>query len=501
MLRSRRIAAVLVCAASLALALAAPAAAREARIAVATPAGPGPAQYNQVWVDQYGPKKAKRVLVLMPGTSGGSGDFTLTARHLVETIKGLQVWSIDRRTQALERPEVFQQALRGEVNLQQMFDHYLGWLAGAPAPGHYEPLDGAAVPFARQWGMKVALEDARAVVLKARAKGKRQVILGGHSLGASLTAAYAAWDFKGRPGYRDIDGMILIDGGLLGSFANPSLDEARQAIQDLDAADDPFLDLLGLGFLPEAAGIFAEVGGIYARLAGAEPATTLQGFPLLPPAFNPPFPVTNRGLLGYAFDRDTSPPSLGLLHINAGSLSGSGNPQDWTDGGVTPVSRLIATFGQEPGNGVEWFFPRRLTIDTDGANEMTRNDVADYLGLRLFHLRKVDDPLYAIQTDLTNGRVLTGASNFIARAKTRQKQSRLVNADPEQAHLDPLMAAPETNAFYRTVVPFLCKKVFPLAGTDKGESGGKGNKAKGAKAKGGGCLRSAKKPKQGKGGK
>ncbi|MGZ5331400.1 MAG: hypothetical protein ACXWFH_08875, partial [Solirubrobacterales bacterium] len=184
-----------------------------------------------------------------------------------------------------------------------------------------------------------------------------------------------------------------------------------------------------------------------------------------------------------------------------GSLSGSGNPQDWADGGVTPVSRLIATFGQEPGNGVEWFFPRRLTIDTNGANEMTRNDVADYLGLRLFHLRKVDDPLYAIQTDLTNGRVLTGASNFVARAKTRQKQSRLVNADPEQAHLDPLMAAPETNAFYRTVVPFLCKKVFPLAGAGKGEAGGKGKKAKGAKTKGGRCLRSSKRPKQGTGGK
>ena len=31
-------------------------------------------------------------------------------------------------------------------------------------------------------------------------------------------------------------------------------------------------------------------------------ATTLQSYPLLPPQFNPPFPVTNRALLGYAFD-------------------------------------------------------------------------------------------------------------------------------------------------------------------------------------------------------
>ena len=45
------------------------------------------------------------------------------------------------------------------------------------------------------------------------------MILGGHSAGASTAVAYAAWDFGGHPGYRDIDGLVLIDGGLLGSFA------------------------------------------------------------------------------------------------------------------------------------------------------------------------------------------------------------------------------------------------------------------------------------------
>ena len=384
--------------------LPATASAREVREVVATPAAAGPASFNQVYVDKYGPANGKRVLVLMPGTSGGSGDFTLAARYLVKKVPGLQVWAIDRRSQALERPEVFAQALRGEVTLQQMFDHYLGWLTNGGTPAnHFNFLQSDDYPYVRRWGMETALNDARTVVLQARGRGKgrRSVVLGGHSLGASLTAAYASWDFNGTPGYKDIEGMVLIDGGLMGSFDAFTATEAQAALNSLENGS-PFLDLLGLG-IPEIAGIFGEIGGVFALRAPNESATTLQAFPLLPPAFNPPIPVTNQALLGYAFDRDTSPDNLSLLHINAGALAQGGNPRDWDDDGVTPVQRLAATFGQEPANAIEWYFPRRLSIDTNGANELVQNDVANLLGLRVFHQPKVDIPLYAIQTDLTNG--------------------------------------------------------------------------------------------------
>ncbi len=69
-------------------------------------------------------------------------------------------------------------------------------------------------------------------------------------------------------------------------------------------------------------------------------------------------------------------------------------------------------------------------------------------------------PLYAIQTDLTSGRVLKGANAFIDTARTTRKESRLINADPEQSHLDPLLAAPGQNAFFKTVTPFLRYKAF-----------------------------------------
>jgi pimeloyl-ACP methyl ester carboxylesterase len=436
-----------------------PAAARDRVVSVPTPPGPGPAQFNQVSVHQFGPKSAKRVLVLMPGTISGAGDFTLDARYLVKHVDGLQVWAIDRRTQALEDTATFARAERGEIPLQEAFDYYLGWITnGGNPPSHFQFRSAAADPYAREWGMEVALNDARAVVQKARAHGRRQVVLGGHSLGASLTVAYAAWDFNGRPGYKDLKGLVLIDGGLLGSFDAYDLAQAQRALADLQNSS-PFYDLLGLGF-PEVAGIFAELAALYAEKAPTASAQSLQSFALLPAQFNPPFPVTNRALLGHAFDRDTSPADLSLIHINGGGLAASGDPRDWADGGVTPVSRLAATFGQEPGNALEWYFPTRLTIDTNSADQMRPNDVANFLGLRLFHTRKVNLPLYAIATDLAGAHVLDGARNFIRRARTTKRQSMLVNRNPLISHLDPLTAAPKANAFLKTVVPFIEKKVF-----------------------------------------
>ena len=438
-------------AAALAL-IGAPAVARERVITVQTPPAPGPAQFNQVTVHQFGPASGKRVLVLMPGTQGGAGDFTLDARYLVKRVPGLQVWAIDRRTQALEDTATFAAAERGEVSLQQAFDYYLNF-----GGFHFRGAD--EDPYAREWGMGVALNDAHAVVQLARRHGRRQVVLGGHSLGASLTAAYAAWDFDGRPGYKDLAGLVLIDGGLLGSFDAYNLAQAQHAVADLQTSN-PFLDLLGIG-LPEAAGLFAEIGGLYAEKEPTASATTLQSYPLLPAQFNPPFPVTNRALFGYAFDRDSSPPDLSLLHINGGALAPSGNPRDWADGGVTPVSRLAATFGQEPTNAVEWYFPTRLTIDTNGADQMTQNDVANFLGLRLTHTRKVNLPLYAIGTDLAGAHVLDGARNLIRRSKITRRNSMLVNRNPLFSHLDPLTAAPRANGFLKTVVPFLDCRVSP----------------------------------------
>ncbi len=66
-------------------------------------------------------------------------------------------------------------------------------------------------------------------------------------------------------------------------------------------------------------------------------------------------------------------------------------------------------------------------------------------------------PGYAIQTDLTNGRVLRGARRFIASSQVPRARSMLVDASADESHLDPLTAAPARNRFVNTVVPFLRK--------------------------------------------
>ena len=411
----------------------------------------GPAKYDFSHVTKFGPASAKTVLVLVPGYSGGAGDFTFVGRDLVERVPGLQVWAVDRRSQALEDTSVFERGLLGEMTLQQVRDYYVGWITDQSIQDHFTPPDTKSLSFAKDWGLPTHIGDLRKVILAAK-RGGRRVILGGHSLGASMTAIYGAWDFKGRPGYKDVDGLVLIDGGALGSFDDTdSVRDVRRRVRALD--DQPFADLVGLN-LPWAQGVFAGLGGLYA----AKDPTGRSPFvddPLLPQMFKPSFQVTNRALLGYAFDQSTSPKELGLIHLRAGGLATTGDPRDWESGEVSPIGRVADFWAAQPVNGVEWYFPQRLSIDVDGASELERNAVTRHLRLRPWHLRDVDVPLYAFQTDLTRGRVLRGARRYIQRSDVPRRASTLVDRGSTTSHLDPLTAAPETNDFLKTVVPFL----------------------------------------------
>ena len=235
----------------------------------------------------------------------------------------------------------------------------------------------------------------------------------------------------------------------MGTFSTPGLAATKKAIADLDV-NGPFVDLLGLK-LPWAAGVFAEVGALAALKEPTAPSA-VQTFALLPPELKPPIPVTNRGALGYAFDATTSPNALSLIHVQAGRRGPTG---DWMDGEVSPIARLAQTFAQEPANATEWYFPAKLSIDVDAANALTRNAQTEALKLRPWHRREVDLPLYAIPTDLTDGRVLRGARRFIAGSRVPRSRSVLVDAAADESHLDPLTAAPGRNRFLKTVVPFL----------------------------------------------
>jgi hypothetical protein len=427
----------------LTLAIAAPAAAVPAQPPVEldryapmkVPPGPGPAKYDRVFVKQLGPHAARNVLVLVPGTNGGAGGIVPVARDIVRRVPRTQVWIVDRREQALEDTSVFASA-----DPQRAQDYYLGF--------QYERVAGESAKFAADWGLKLQLSDLRSVIRRARAGGRR-VFLGGHSSGASTAVAYAAWDFRGRPGYRDIDGLVLIDGGLLGSFASADLRRAKRELADIRTGK-VFLDLLGTG-LPEINGIFAQVGALWAYKRPDEPSV-LQQYPLLPDLLKPAFRVTNEALFGYAFDETTSPDSLALIQIRAGQLADSGDPRGWQDGEITPIQRHARAYAADHPNATEWYYPRRLLLDFDAASPMRQTPAAKFLGLRLMHGNEIDVPLYALSTALTRGRVARGAKRLVNRSKIEEYS---ILDDRGSSHLDPLSAAPGRNDFLRSVVPFL----------------------------------------------
>jgi acetyl esterase/lipase len=421
------------------LAFAAPAAAVDRYVPMAGAPAPGPAKYDRVWVQQIGPKDADRVLVLVPGTLGGAGGITPVARDIVARVPKLQVWIVDRREQAFEDTSVFE---RSDPAAAQ--DYYLGF--------KYRRVTAADAPFVSEWGLRTQLDDLQRVVRKAR-EGGRQVLLGGHSAGASTAVAYAAWDFGGRPGYRDLSGLVLIDGGLLGTFDGADAQRASSDLADLRAGKDVFLDLLGLG-VPEIAGIFTQVGALWADQRPDEPSV-LQQFPLLPAYLKPPMPVTNLAAYAYAFDETYAPDSLALIQLRAGQLAASGDPRGWQDGQLTPIRPFARAWAANDPNATEWYYPRRLLLDIDAASPLRQNEAAKVLGLRLLHADDIDVPLYAYGTALAQGRVTRGAQRLARRSHT----GRPVLVDDRMAnHLDPISAAPERNRFLKTVVPFLRRR-------------------------------------------
>jgi hypothetical protein len=408
-------------------------------VAIEGAPAPGPKVYDEVFVDKWGPKEAKTVLVLIPGTGGGSGSVAPIARDLSKGVKSLQVWGFDRREQAFEDTSGFD---AGDPAAAE--DYYLGF--------HYDKVTPAEVPFVSDWGFATEMNDLHEVIERASKHG-REVILGGHSRGASSVVSYAAWDFEGdRPGYKDLDGMVLIDGGLAAFGPSEfSLEDAQAGLDEIEAGD-LFSDPLGAG-IPEIGPIFSELAALYGRTQPDQPSA-LQANPLIAVAgLAPPYAVTNESFLGYLFDDTYSP--LGLsLQIRAGDFADPQNPGgDWVSGENTPIEDFAKAFSREPGNATEWYYPNRMILDTSAANALEPTPASDLLGLRLFHTSQVDIPLYAFQTNLTDGGVLEGANTLIDRSKI--EKMKLVDASATTNHLDPVLAPAVTNRFTKTVEPFL----------------------------------------------
>jgi pimeloyl-ACP methyl ester carboxylesterase len=418
-----------------------------------------PDNLDRVGVLKIGPDRAKNVLVLNPGTSAGVGYFKPLADDIVARTDGRwQVWSVERRENQLEDHSVLDQFKQGQATSQQLFDYYLGWLVDSSVTDHFQLIPDSSVTFGRGWGMNVEIEDLHRVVEAAGAHGRR-VVMGGHSLGGSITTAYATWDFNGTPGAKDLSGLVYIDGG-----SNPvpvSSEVASQSLQDLQNST-PWLAFGGIPapFL----GIFSAAGSCGTVYNPSGPSLGYT-FPLLPANLKPPLPSgvvpTNEAQFGYAVDVESSPPSLIAAQVHGGHIADSGNPRGWISDEITPIQRYAAMLcgkGLPGHDGAAWYHPRRLTIDSGAVAAGNANPAQSVLNVHSIHGDdlKTHTPIYAFGAALGGERVLDAARVLAAQSGIPDSELTLVNREGTYSHNDPSAASP-TNEFLDNLIPFLAK--------------------------------------------
>jgi hypothetical protein len=125
---------------------------------------PGPARYDRIRVIEQGSRRAHKVLVLVPGTSAGAAYFRPVAADIAKRLKGWRVWSVDRRENRLEDHSVLNRVLAHKASLRDLFRYYLEWLGDPSITPHLVPVADADVPYARRWGMCVAIRDLHKVI-------------------------------------------------------------------------------------------------------------------------------------------------------------------------------------------------------------------------------------------------------------------------------------------------------------------------------------------------
>mgnify|MGYP000654585186 CR=1 FL=1 len=361
------------------------------------------------------------IVILVPGPIGGANAFRFLATEVVRRSGGaIEVWALDRRANLLEdllplwraeRMGTVEAALEALAQITEHPDGRGGYIAN-----HYEEVG----RFMSEWGLDVHVRDVKAVVEEARKIAGARIVLGGHSLGAILAQAFAAYDFEGVPGYRLIHGVILLDGTGIPGMSPLITDE--QYLAGLDALRSPTR--------PEDAPFalhpfgpyhfqLLEIAALLALVDPDGPSPLDRYAPELIAA-----PMTNAAALGVILDDEFQPQplarfSIGFLHIppdnplasiatrsrDPSSVNPNGlyapkdlgeKRQQWA--AVPDLRRLDSTFlhGPEPSdfsrvarllltgsgrgssdealarelfpdapeaNFLEWYFPRRLLLD------------------------------------------------------------------------------------------------------------------------------------------
>jgi pimeloyl-ACP methyl ester carboxylesterase len=476
-----------------------------------------PADLNRIgfvrhWFGPEKPKSPNAILILVPGFLGGSENFGYVGRRLVTRNHGLQVWALDRRNNFLEN-RCGMEAAQSNESPQQAATYYLLGVAvsGCPSeaddPGA-EAWDGVAHEYSLsqqeavsvgmvEWGLDLELRDIRDLVNYASSTYPRaKVFLGGHSLGGMSSQLYAAWRFgegKQTAGWHDLNGLVLIDGGLDGPNWEQLLVPQYFATRALVNSGIVFWDDFERGATP-LLGFLAEIGGMAASLFPDQESFLWS---TLPPPLNWPDPATcptNKAIFAALTDDETGFDSTFMMHQgeigDPVDANGDGQPdscaapnegqtlvgwRDFDDTDPPEVSSTdlwaSSTWSRTETNAVEWYFSTHLNADIDLASNLdsTESFVDESGGEttaeakeqhRALDNARVKLPVFAFVTSECRERfdwyrsVAKSLKSF--KIVDRSGENCPAPAAQPQAHLDPLFAA-DTGGFTNDFVVTLSK--------------------------------------------
>ncbi|MGC8756568.1 MAG: hypothetical protein ACP5QW_08610 [bacterium] len=470
-----------------------------------TPAQLDYAVFNRYYYNPE-PAQLRAILILMPGLFGGAGDFDKMAKTIVQMGKGdVEVWTVDRRSSLLNDLTGLQAAWNSHDPSLAISYYFSGatidgkTYAGTPQT--------TSISYMSEWGLDMTLRDLNTIIsLIPQQYRETNVFLGGHSLGAFLAQDYAAYDFGDYPtttdpGYKNIAGVILLDGGGSGLFFTmseaqylsgtgftmnisgaqfnlPSLSMIRQNPSSVIAAG--LLDLIEPMFLNMFT--FAQIIGMYAFLEPNQISNIIQvnQFKIIVAALlgNTQFKATNQAALGFAMDRHFMP--ISIFSATLGNANGpltsttssffSGitisQPTDkgtmvytWnTQGHITNITDLSAALSNTYTTISERYFPTRLILDSIAlGGDYGPTQTTDWRyqqGMHVIHNAQMDAPVIAfgggagVETTTT---VFEQYIGLLPPARNCNGEPRTmcgfdIYIMPNYTHLDVLFSDPELSS-------------------------------------------------------
>ena len=444
-----------------------------------------PALNRAIAYRYYAPQAARPslVLLLIPGLNSGPNSLDLIARALVSAYgSSLEVWAVAMRTTQLQDRRGVEEAL-AYGNPAFALAYYYGKLAIGGQTFHL--LQGPEVPYMAYWGVDVHLRDIRALVREIRGRYPGvPLVMGGHSLGGIMAAAYAGYDFaplsgpgsapaqaaSDEVGGRELSGLLFIDGmplwiplrlspdSYLNGITLPILGHIP-GVNNLTAPDPrqrvwPFTRTSKIARTRDS--ILLDVLSVYAFLRPDDASI----FPFPP---RQGVPITNEALLAAVFsdqmepdllvraavetpigifDRIPDPANInrhGLLDLATGRpLPGEPLirlPAPQERRARVPMRSLVNAILRPSGDFTLWYFPWRLILDFGLATNLDTSDSFARQYLHLTHVRDITVPILAIGAG--HGIIRSaGMTDFYLQHIATPPGNEMVKIFSDYSHLD-----------------------------------------------------------------